>query len=232
MRFLKHLVFLLGVGLPLSVHAADQSAFPLALHLHVMSMTTASAPKIIGNDILFSYAAQGTHFVGIAFSNEDFTKIHPFVRNSHGVLFYVYPLPTAQTRIVYRLVVDGLWTSDPTNPDVTYDNQGIPLSVVSLPQRTEQVVSSPVVHGDGIVQFFLKAPEDREITLVGDFNHWDPFMTRMTEIRHGLYTVTLRISPGVHAYDFVSDGTTLSDPLNPQVDYRPDGSEMSIFRVP
>ena len=46
------------------------------------------------------------------------------------------------------------------------------------------------------------------------------------------YTITLRVAPGTHAYYFVSNGTLISDPLNPRIDYSLDGTQRSVFTVP
>ncbi len=237
MRFLKHLlgqlwiVFALFASAPL--FAVGQ--LPLNLYLKVTGMEQASAPEIIDNDVLFTYAPEDssgpTRFVGIAFAGENFDKIHPFDVNKHGVYFYVLPLKSDVRTLEYRLVVDGLWMADPNNPDYVA-RQGIMLSELSIPSREAPVVSSPIVAPDGMVQFLLKAPQNHEVTVAGDFNHWDPFMDPMTEIRKGVYATTLRIAPGTHAYYYIDDGIALPDPLNPHVASGPGGTTVSLFTVP
>jgi Carbohydrate-binding module 48 (Isoamylase N-terminal domain) len=233
MRFLKYLPLLLLLS-PTRLMAANE-AYPLDLHLTIMGLETATTPQILDNSILFTYTStskSATRYVGIAFAGENFTTIHTMDRNQHGVFFYVYPISAGESTVEYRIVVDGLWTHDPRNATTVEDAGGIPLSVVSIPPRAVPVTVSPIVSGDGEVQFLLRAPDNRSITVIGDFNHWDPFMTPLTEVTKGLYSVTLRVSPGVHAYNYVSDGTTLPDPLNPHVNYYPDGSSVSVFDVP
>jgi hypothetical protein len=231
MRFLKYSgvpVFLLVSQF---LFAAEQ--LPLAVHLDVTELTKAGAPKIVGNYLLFTFSPRKpVRFVGIAFESQDFRSIHIFFRNRHGVFFYLYPILQDESRVVYRLVVDGLWRSDPQNPESITDQAGIVLSKVSIPPRQLEITRSPIIKNDGEVQFFFKTSPNRLVTVAGDFNSWDPFMNRLTEMKGDIYTITLRVAPGTHAYYFISDGTPIADPLNPRVDYSPDGTKTSVFTVP
>lgn len=238
MRFLKHLLGQLWIPVTLlaSTPLFAVGQLPLNLYLQVTGMEQASAPQIIDNDVLFTYAPQRsagpTRFVGIAFASENFEKVHAFDVNKQGVFFYVLPINPGLRMIEYRLVVDGLWIADPNNPDHTTDRQGIELSELSIPPSEAPVVSSPIIENGGMVQFILKAPPDHSITVAGDFNHWDPFMDPMTEIRPGVYAVTLRIPPGTHAYYYIDGGTALPDPLDPHAGSGPNGTTVSLFTVP
>jgi len=214
-------------------HAFSVDQYSLDLHLKVGLLKEAAAPQLFGNDLIFSYkAAYPVRLVGIAFSDENFAIVHPLSRNTFGVFFYVRTVPKTGTDLLYRLVVDGLWTTDPRNPNQVDDGTGVALSQVVVPARAVPVVSSPVYQEAGAVRFFFKAPPDRIVYLAGDFNNWDPFMNRLTEIQKGLYAITLRIPAGTHAYYFLSDGTRISDPLNPRVEQSADGATLSIFTVP
>ena len=52
------------------------------------------------------------------------------------------------------------------------------------------------------------------MTIVGDFNGWDPQRTRLVRSNHeGLWRARLKLPPGVYQYSFVLDGTTwVGDP--------------------
>lgn len=231
MKFLKYSVAAVFLLVAPFVFGAEQ--LPFAVHLEVSGLTDAIAPKIVGDYALFTFApAQSVRFVGIAFKNEDFRTIHTFYRNQHGVFFYLYPIPQNQSNIVYRLVVDGLWRSDPENPSSVTDQAGVVLSNLSIPAQQLLVTRSPVVNQDGRVVFYFKAAPNRTVTIAGDFNNWDPFMSQLTDTNGQFYTITLRIAPGTHAYYFMSNGTPISDPLNPKVSYASDGTKTSIFTVP
>ncbi len=231
MKFLKYSFVPILLLVSQFLFAAEQLSLPV--HLTVEGLTTAVAPKIVGNYVLFTFSpGNKVRFVGIAFENQDFRTIHTFSRNQHGVFFYLYPVPQDRTDIVYRLVVDGLWRSDPHNPDRVADPTGVFLSKVQIPPQQIQITHSPIIKGNGDVEFFFKAPPNRTVSIAGDFNNWDPFMNQLTETKGDFYTITLRIPPGTHAYYFVSNGTPISDPLNPRVDFSSDGTKTSVFTVP
>lgn len=54
-------------------------------------------------------------------------------------------------------------------------------------------------------QFVLFAPEARTVSLVGDFNGWDPHATPLVQ-RYGVWTALVSLEPGRHVYSFVIDG--------------------------
>ena len=76
--------------------------------------------------------------------------------------------------------------------------------------------SSPKVFRDG-VKFVLVAPQAVRVSLVGDFNNWDPTATPLERTpTGGTWSVTVPLSPGRHEYSFVVDGKQwLPDPSAP-----------------
>lgn len=69
-------------------------------------------------------------------------------------------------------------------------------------------------------QFVLVAPDAVEVTLVGDFNDWSVSATPLTGADgHGVWSVTVPLSPGRYRYAFVVDGTIWrADPQAPTAD--------------
>ena len=61
------------------------------------------------------------------------------------------------------------------------------------------------------VDFFCDAPKAKGVTLVGDFNGWDPATTPMHRTTDGRWTVTLELHHGHHRYLFIIDGTRTLD---------------------
>lgn len=91
-------------------------------------------------------------------------------------------------------------------------------------QSTEQVL--PVAEGhpqlpDSLasraVKFVLVAPEAGRVTLVGDFNQWDPSATPLVrDERNGTWTAYVSLRPGMHTYSFILDGRHfVADPAAP-----------------
>ena len=73
---------------------------------------------------------------------------------------------------------------------------------------------TPVGVGDGVL-FRLLAPGAREVSVVGEFNDWDPDADSLQAKRNGLWRVTVPIDDGEWAYLFVVDGEWIRDPDNP-----------------
>lgn len=58
-------------------------------------------------------------------------------------------------------------------------------------------------------------PSARVVTLVGDFNRWDPNLKPLKRDAGGLWKVTIRLEPGTYQYKFVVNGERWEeDPLN------------------
>jgi hypothetical protein len=202
-------------------------------HIKIVETTEAAAPEIMDDVIFFSckpgYPARS---VGIAFAHEEFREIHIFERNEHGVLFYFYPIPEDARSLEYRLVIDGLWISDPKNPLKVRAAGGVVLSRFEIPPGAGGIVlKSPVIRGDGSVEFNLAAPSGRQIYLSGSFNGWDPYMYRLREVRPGLYSFTLRLLPGTYYYIFQAEGKKYLDLLNPNRGQDSEGYEISVLSV-
>lgn len=64
------------------------------------------------------------------------------------------------------------------------------------------------------VIFTLRAPNAREVHLVGDFNNWNPTVEPM-EKNGDTFEIWLFLVPGTYRYKFVVDGTWIVDPENP-----------------
>jgi hypothetical protein len=199
-----------------------------------MGTRSATAPQIFEGSIFFTQKpTRPVRYVGIAFAHENFREIHLFQRNEKGVLFFLYPVPEKIHAVDYRIIIDGLWTTDPVNPLKFRDAAGIAISRFELPPSVrEERIKSPLVNpSTGTVEFNVKAPEGRSIFLAGSFNGWDPYMHRFDEVRPGLYTLRMRILPGIYQYYFFSEGNRILDPLNPERGADYEGYSVSILRV-
>jgi Carbohydrate-binding module 48 (Isoamylase N-terminal domain) len=67
------------------------------------------------------------------------------------------------------------------------------------------------------VKFVLVAPQAARVSLVGDFNNWDPTATPMERTpTGGTWSVNVPLSAGRHEYSFVVDGKQwIPDPSAP-----------------
>ncbi len=202
------------------------------LHLKITGMTEAKAPEIWREYLILTYKPEKPiRYVGAAFSTEDFREIHNYMYNSNGIYFLILPAP-AEELITYRLVVDGIWETDPQNPRTQSDRNGLLLSKLEFSQPAESGSLSPVLMDSSRVRFHIRTSPGRQVYLAGDFNNWDPYMTDMDEIEPGTYSVTLNIKPGRYGYYYLIDGEPLTDPLNFQKSRSNAGEDISILYIP
>lgn len=74
--------------------------------------------------------------------------------------------------------------------------------------------------GDGTVRFALYAPGKKFISLVGNFNAWDPDAHRMNKGPDGAWWITLELEPGTYQYQYEINGDFLiGDPYAREVDW-------------
>ena len=60
--------------------------------------------------------------------------------------------------------------------------------------------------------FFCRAPDAKQVSVVGDFNKWDPQATPMTQMPDGRWMAALELRHGYHQYLFLVDGKPALDP--------------------
>jgi hypothetical protein len=82
------------------------------------------------------------------------------------------------------------------------------------------------------VEFVLRTAADSAVTLVGDFNDWDPRATPLHPASDGVWTVTVPLRPGRYRYTFIVDGTRWrSDPAAPRALEDDFGTPTSVITV-
>ena len=68
------------------------------------------------------------------------------------------------------------------------------------------------------VRFVHVAPGAATVSLVGDFNQWNPSAIPLRRLGDGTWIVDVPLSPGRYAYAFVVDGRIVIDPAAPRAD--------------
>jgi len=233
------LIFIIG-----NIGAVDTDSHLFIDYLRALGRP--GAPQVFGNSVVFT-APSSFSRVGIAFAHENYTRVHWF---SHllvprdvadlyvdgrlqrdidenidsGILFYAIEMPENLTHIDYRLVMGGLWTTDPLNPVTVTGPSGVTISRVSLPPLPRREPSP----APGTYRFSFNAPPGESVTVGGDFNNWDPFMYQLRETSAGHYTLTLRMPPGTFQYVFYHRGLAIPNPANPNQAYSRDGRHVSV----
>jgi hypothetical protein len=219
---------------------------------HLLTITAPKSPEIFEDAVIFSASSKYKR-VGIAFAHEGFSEIYwfrnllvpqevitdaatlaengPIINFSDsGVLFHTFQIPLGLSEISYRLVVDGLWTTDPYNTHKKIDlNSGLEYSIVAVPpiKRADEIKQD----ASGKVTFMFRGPPGETITLAGSFNAWDPYMYQMKEVSTGVYNATISLPPGSYQYVFFHRGQRILDPINDQKIYTREGIGASEIRV-
>ena len=230
---------LLLVGALLSAGLAPLAAqVSLPTPIVIQSVERAGPPRFLNRQVLLSYMpdspAHPVRLVAASFEHERYGVFHPYVRNANGVFLLLLDVPEGLESLTYRIAVDGLWTYDPANPQRFDDGSGVVFSTFSLEGLPPRSLISPEVRSEGEVTFRYRGRPGRFVSLIGEFNHWDPFWEPMPEDsrRPGLYQLTLRLPPGPHYYVFSVDGDRVPDPLNVELAENAEGYRVSTFQVP
>ena len=87
--------------------------------------------------------------------------------------------------------------------------------------------------GSTAVTFVFRAPGATRVSLVGDFNGWDPDATPLARATTGeIWTAQVRLEHGLHAYAFVIDGRDWApDPSAPLAPVAEFGRRNSLLVV-
>ena len=202
------------------------------LHLKITDMEDAGKPEVYFDQIIFTYKSiEPVRHVGIAFAHEDFREIHTFQRNSHGVFFFLLPWPYVEN-IDYRLIVDGIWMTDPACETTVPGSNGVSLTRFTVGRERANEKISPQVAKDNRVTCRYWGREGETVYLAGDFNNWDPYMFPMKETSPGVYEITLFLSGGTHHYCYYVNGESSVDPLNDEIAINLFGEEVSSLEIP
>ncbi|MDR0410937.1 MAG: glycogen-binding domain-containing protein [Treponema sp.] len=219
--FTVFLVFIIG-----TIGALNTESYQFINHL--VNLTSAGQPEVFEDGVLWTVPASYKR-VGIAFAYEGFAKVYwfkrlmvpddspksqeqeakqgpPVVYKDSGILFFTYTVPKGLTSLEYRLVIDGLWTADPVNPNKRINESGMTVSIAPLPPvKNEPVTSSEGIPSNGVA-FSYTGQAGQSVYVAGSFNNWDPFMYELKENSPGNYGLTLHLPTGVYYYVFFVQG--------------------------
>lgn len=214
-----------------SVAAFDVSS--LSLHLHLSGLKEARPPEIVDSHLVLSAKGPYRH-VGASFSFENWSRVLSFELNRNGVFVLAVPLPYGpKTLVSYRLVLDGMWSADPSNPRRERDPAtGASMSTLTLPERPMTVLGAWDPGREGRAAFLFQGEPGKVVTVAGSFNGWDPFIHELDETAPGRYELSLDLAPGEYLYAFVYRGERIPDPINKKRAYSRAGESLSVLTIP
>lgn len=83
-----------------------------------------------------------------------------------------------------------------------------------------------------MIRFAFVAPGATHVSVVGDFNNWDPKATPLKTTRDGsTWLIEMPLTAGRHVYAFVVDGDIVADPSAPRVVDHDFGVQNSVILV-
>jgi len=244
--FLFTALLILIIG---NIEAVDIESYHFIDYLRAISAP--GKPEIYDDAVVFT-APSSYRRVGISFAHEGYAKVHWFrklmipadpaelaltAKNpknidpniDSGIMFHAAPIPGNVKNMDYRMIIDGLWTTDPLNPVTVTGMAGISESRFTLPEKPKSALATAA---PGAFTFNYRAQPGETITVSGSFNNWDPFMYELREISPGLYTLSLPIFPGRFQYAFFHRGELIPDPANPRNVYSREGRIVSEAITP
>jgi len=81
------------------------------------------------------------------------------------------------------------------------------------------------------VNFVCVAPKASHVSLVGDFNKWDPSVNPMKRQPDGAWLLQIPLHHGHHQYCFLVDGKPMLDPRATGVARNHQGEKVSLVAV-
>lgn len=81
------------------------------------------------------------------------------------------------------------------------------------------------------ISFSFMAPRAREVSIVSDFNNWQPESHPMKKGRHGQWTRAVFLLPGTYEYKFYVDGVWRADERNSKWRRNKYGTRNSLIKV-
>jgi 1,4-alpha-glucan branching enzyme len=81
------------------------------------------------------------------------------------------------------------------------------------------------------VNFICIAPGAKSVTLIGDFNDWDPIAYPMKRQPDGAWIVQIPLNHGHHHYQFLVDGKPTLDPRAQGIARNEQNEKVSLLAV-
>jgi Carbohydrate-binding module 48 (Isoamylase N-terminal domain). len=81
------------------------------------------------------------------------------------------------------------------------------------------------------VNFICNAPQAKEVSLLGDFNQWNPGANPMKQMPDRSWFLQMELKHGHHRYAFLVDGVLTLDPRAQGVTRNDKGERVSLVPV-
>lgn len=163
--------------------------------------------------VLITYNNRHARDVKIAgdFSNWQNIKMD---RGKYGVWYYFLSEFNRKKAVRYKFLVDGIWIMDPKNPYKEDDLIGSYVSIVHPIFGKEGKQLSFRFINRYLVEFRIYRPKARLISIVGDFNNWNPENDLLVKGKDDIWRLKKRLAKGTYRYKYIIDGKWVNDLYN------------------
>jgi 1,4-alpha-glucan branching enzyme len=103
-----------------------------------------------------------------------------------------------------------------------------------LPFQSNQNMSLNSYGGKKVlrsINFICNAAEAKTVSLVGDFNNWNPDTHAMKQMPDGAWLLNVDLKHGHHRYAFLVDGHLVLDPRGQGITRNDKGERVSLIPV-
>ena len=186
--------------------------------------------KVLNKGILFTFEGYRSRRVFLSGNFNNWGRI-PMYRNKKGVYYYILPIREIEEGVRYnnpdftyryKFVVDGSWMHDPSNENRKDDGLGGFLSEFRLFSEdinhriSVRILKENLKQSERLVEFAVYLPGVENLSLVGNFNNWNPEHDRPVKGKDGIFRLRLRLKPGKYVYKYIADGKWVLDEFNPR----------------
>ena len=196
----------------------------------IMPQNIGTGKLIVADGLLFTYKNRKAGKVSIA-GNFSAWKLKKMERGKDGVWFFFLSDSDFTGRIEYKFNVDGLWTDDPYNISREDDRCGSYLSTAELEAAPDNKLVTYKMLKNNTVLFRIYKPDAHIISLVGDFNGWNPENDLMRKDSDGIWRLEKRLAAGTYRYKYVIDGEWLPDTFNRDSASDSTGDICSVIKI-
>src|SRR5437899_9088351 len=99
---------------------------------------------------------------------------------------------------------------------------------MKMQMKTQLLKDKSFTDVNRMTQFAFRAPTARQVSLVGEFNNWDPKAGRMHKGPDGVWHLSVALKPGRYEYRFLADELWRDDPAAQQKTANSMGTENCV----
>jgi 1,4-alpha-glucan branching enzyme len=195
-----------------NLHSLKSPMAPAEIKM-IKTENLGNSRSVIEKGVLLTYKNRYAKKVKIAgdFSNWQTVDMY---RSKYGIWYYFLTDLSEDKITRYKFVSDGVWILDPMNIERIDDGSGSYMSVLQPASANDTAKLTLRFINRNEVEFRLYRPKAKFISLVGDFNNWNPENDVLEKDKNGIWTLRKKLIPGLYKYKYIIDGNWTLDIYN------------------